>query len=248
MSSSKLAMGIKKAVANDLAEEVKLMANKSHNSFVDSKMFQDKLREIFKDTDLDGNGTVSHDEIYTMVLLLYLFVAQYTTINSKTIPSRARVEDLYNVMDADGNGTLDFEEFRAMAIFLVEDMAARIGVQMFVKSILGPILGYIIVELVHTYLMFMGVDTHKKMGLYLPSWLYNETMAIAVATALATMFLLPYVVSLIDRVMNIRAANHSSLKQLKDRARKKAKQETEKSEQEAMNRKLRALSKISKFD
>ena len=77
MASSKLTIGIKKAVANDLAEEVKAMANKSHNSFVDSKMFQDKLRDIFKDTDLDGNGTVSHDEIYTMVLLLYLFGEGY---------------------------------------------------------------------------------------------------------------------------------------------------------------------------
>ena len=248
MASAKLAMGVKKAVAADLASEVKKLANSKHNSFVDSKMFQDKLKEIFKETDYDGNGTVSHDEIYTMVLLLYLFVAQYTTINAKTLPTRARVEELYHIMDADGNGTLDFEEFRAMAIFLVEDMAARIGVQMVTKSILGPLLGYVIVELVNTYLIFMGVDSHKKMALYLPKWIYNETMAITVATALSTMFLLPYVVSLIDRFMNIRAANYHSVKALKERARVKIKEEKEKNEKEIMTRKFRAISKLSKYD
>lgn len=238
-------VGLKKVVASDLASEIIHMADSKHNSFIESKMFQDKLKEIFKETDYDGNGTVSHEEIYTMVLLLYLYVAQSTTINAKTIPSRARVEEIYDIMDVDDSGSLDFHEFRAMAIFLVEDMAARVMTQIVVKSVLGPILGFVLVEVVNTYLVFMGIDTHKKMAAYLPKWLYNEAMAVTVATALATMFLLPYVVSLIDRVMQIRS-NKKSRNILKEKAKLKFIEESKKSENEARAERMRAYSHIQK--
>ena len=235
-------VGVKKAVAGEIATEmIKMADEKHHNSFINSKMFQKKLVEIFVETDYDRNGTVSHEEIYTMVLLLYLYVAQYTTINAKTIPSRTRVEDIYQIMDVDNSGSLDFEEFRAMAIFLVEDMAARVGTQMVVKSVLGPILGFILVEILHTYLTFMGIDTHKKISAYLPNWMCNEAMVWTLSTAVATMFLLPYLVSLIDRFMNIRG-NKNALKVLKEKAKLKYMEEAQKSESAMRLDKFRALS------
>ena len=123
---SKTTLGVKKAKTNDLAAQLKDMAAHRKNAFLKSKMFRDRLREVFADADNDNDGWVSHDEVYTMVLSLYLFIAQYTTINKLLVPTRGRVEELYDIMDADGNGVLDFEEFQAMAILLVEDMAARV--------------------------------------------------------------------------------------------------------------------------
>jgi hypothetical protein len=232
----KLAVGLKKELVTELADEVKALANKKKNGFVDSKVFQDKLREIFETTDYDNNGVVSHDEIYTMVLLLYLYVAQYTTINAKTIPSRTRVEELYMIMDANGDGTLDFEEFRSMAILLVEDMAARVGMQVVIKSVAGPVFGYMLVEIVRTYLAYMGITMHNEIGANLPDWLYNEAMAITVATAMTTMFLLPYVINLVDRIMNVKAASNNSLKILKDKARKAMKEGMERPRLQTMKK------------
>ena len=108
-------------------------------------------------------------------------------------------------MDADENGVLDFDEFQAMAIILVEDMAARVGTQMVIKSLLGPVSGWVLVEVIHTFLVFAGVDIHYKLANILPDWLFSEAVAITVCTALSSTFLLPYLINLIDRVMYVQA-------------------------------------------
>jgi len=198
-------LGAKKALANDLAKQIKAMAKQRTNAFLASKVFKDRLREVFADADSDNDGWVSHEEVYTMVLQLYLFIAQYTTINKLLVPSRARVEQLYDIMDADGNGVLDFGEFQAMAILLVEDMAARVGTQVIIKSVLGPLSGWVLVEIIHTLLIFAGIDIHYKLASILPEWVFNEAIAVTACTTISTMFFLPYMINLIDRVMHVQA-------------------------------------------
>ncbi len=202
---SKTTLGVKKVKTNDLAAKLKEMAAHRKNAFLTSKMFRDRLREVFADADNDNDGWVSHDEVYTMVLSLYLFIAQYTTINKLLVPTRGRVEELYDIMDADGNGILDYEEFQAMAILLVEDMAARVGTQMVIKSLLGPLSGWVLVEVINTCLIFAGVDIHYKLASVFPEWIFSEAVAVTICTTLSSMFLLPYLINLIDRVMHVQA-------------------------------------------
>ena len=202
---SRVKIDKKKPAGNDLAAQLKDFAAHRKNAFLTSNVFKDRLREVFADADNDNDGWVSHDEVFTMVLQLYLFIAQFTTINKLLVPTRARVEELYDVMDADGNGVLDFDEFKAMAIVLVEDMAARVGTQMVIKGILGPISGWVLVEVIHTFLIFAGIDVHYRLATILPDWIFSEAVALTVCTAISSTCLLPYLVNLIDRVMYVQA-------------------------------------------
>ena len=57
------------------------------------------MQEIYKDADTGGDGLVDKAELYTMVLRMYLFVAQYTIVAIQTVPSRKDVDSLYDIMD-----------------------------------------------------------------------------------------------------------------------------------------------------
>ena len=81
-------LGMKKTAGKDLAAQLKEFASHRKNAFMSSKIFKDRLREVFADADNDDDGWVSHDEVYTMVLQLYLFIAQYTPINKLLVPTK----------------------------------------------------------------------------------------------------------------------------------------------------------------
>ena len=51
-------------------------------------------------------------------MALHVYVAQYTIIAAKTVPSRAEVQHLFCMMDEDNSGSLDFEEFRQVSVYI----------------------------------------------------------------------------------------------------------------------------------
>ena len=51
-------------------------------------------------------------------MALHVYVAQYTIIAAKTVPSRAEVQHLFCMMDEDNSGSLDFEEFRQLSVYI----------------------------------------------------------------------------------------------------------------------------------
>ena len=53
---------------------------------------------------------------------------------------------------------------------------------------------------------------------------------------MTTMFLLPYVINLLDRIMNIKAASNNSLKILKDKARQAMKEGMERPRLQTMKK------------
>ena len=44
------------------------------------ELFQSKMKQVFSEADAGGDGRVDKAELYTMVLRMYLFVAQYTIV------------------------------------------------------------------------------------------------------------------------------------------------------------------------
>ncbi|EER04253.1 calmodulin, putative, partial [Perkinsus marinus ATCC 50983] len=69
-----------------------------------SEMFRDKMREIFGRFDIDGNGTISRDELRTIL-------AYSPSTNDDDLD--AEVAELLTKFDTDGNGVIDYEEFLA---------------------------------------------------------------------------------------------------------------------------------------
>ena len=98
-------------------------------------MVSKKLKHIFKTVDIDNSGSIDKKEAYSMVLLLYLYVAQYTTIYGKTVPSVEEIMKLYDKIDVNGDGKLNFEEFESMAIVLFEEVSTRVSTQIFLNYV-----------------------------------------------------------------------------------------------------------------
>ncbi|KAF4668975.1 Mitotic spindle-associated MMXD complex subunit MIP18 [Perkinsus chesapeaki] len=67
-----------------------------------SEMFRDKMREIFGRFDIDGNGTISEDE-------LKMILSHSPSTNNDDLD--AEVAELLAKFDKDGNGVIDYEEF-----------------------------------------------------------------------------------------------------------------------------------------
>ncbi|KAF4727669.1 hypothetical protein FOZ63_018848, partial [Perkinsus olseni] len=68
-----------------------------------SEMFRDRMREIFGRFDIDGNGTISEDELKTIL--------SHSPSTGDDLD--AEVADLLAKFDKDGNGVIDYEEFLA---------------------------------------------------------------------------------------------------------------------------------------
>jgi len=130
--------------------KIKHWANNRINSFTNSEKFKTFCCEAFNEVDLDGNGTVNVDEIYLMVLKLYLKLAAFTSIASGTVPTKEQVQKLFEECDQDKNGKLDRTEFLAIAVVLCEGMALRISVQIIVKNLLCPLLAISLVRNLRT--------------------------------------------------------------------------------------------------
>ena len=73
-------------------------------------------------------------------------------------------------------------------------------------------------EVIHTCLIFAGVDIHYKLASVFPEWMFSEAVAVTICTTLSSMFLLPYLINLIDRVMHVQAKTGVQ-RELRKRAR-----------------------------
>ena len=163
------------------------------NSFTGSPRFKAKLKKIFNTVDMDNSGGVDKKEAYSMVLLLYLYVAQYTRISFKTVPTVDEVMKLYDKIDTDSNGSLTFEEFESMAIILLEEVSTRVSTQMFCQLLIAPFVGYLTCICLRD-IVFVG-STRVFFVTLLPSWtidyIFTETICTTVMAALVNMTLLP---------------------------------------------------------
>jgi len=180
----------------------KKLAKKKLTEFTENPRFKAKCREIFDSVDVDKSGTVDVKEVYSMVLLIYLYVAQYTTINKRTIPTVAQVEELYKKVDVDNSGTLDYEEFEAMAILEVQAVSARISTQLVCQLALAPLVASGVVKILSEYIFVGVVYDVIKSTVHNIFWEYvlTRTIAVTMFTVLVNMTVTPFVLHVIDLI------------------------------------------------
>ena len=104
------------------------------------------VTETFNEFDVDGDGKLSKEEVYPMVLSLYLKMACYTKIANDTVPTRAHVEEVFALTDADQSGSLEMEEFEQFAIVLCHGLVMRITVQLAMQVLLCPLLAVFLTD------------------------------------------------------------------------------------------------------
>jgi hypothetical protein len=180
----------------------KKLAKKKLTEFTQNPRFKAKCREIFNSVDVDKSGTVDVKEVYSMVLMIYLYVAQYTTINKRTIPTVAQVEELYKKVDVDNSGTLDYDEFEAMAILEVQAVSARISTQLVCQLALAPLVASAIVKTLSDFIFVGIVYDVIKSTVHNIFWEYvfTRTIAVTLFTVLVNMSVTPFVLHVIDLI------------------------------------------------
>ena len=99
--------------------------------------FEKKVFDAFDATDGDGDGAVSPEEVYPVVLQLYILANRQAPVNP---PSRAKIAQLFAAADADGSGTLSRSEFYDFVLALLGRTASRIAVFNVVRFAVAPVL------------------------------------------------------------------------------------------------------------
>ncbi|KAK3602386.1 hypothetical protein CHS0354_026273 [Potamilus streckersoni] len=82
-------------------------------SITASSNVEKRLRWAFKMYDVDGSGTISRQEMCSIVQAVYTMTA---ISQQNTIPPQKLADDLFSKLDTDNNGEITWEEFRDGAL------------------------------------------------------------------------------------------------------------------------------------
>lgn len=154
--------------------------------FLSSKQF----KQIFDEADVHGKGSLGNEEVYNFVIRFYLFVAQYTFVIARHIPTREDVADIVSRHDANHDGAVDFEEFKLLFLLLCEGVATQLVAQLLFTLLLAPLLSLcLLFFLKHLFVFFPSLLAQFW---FIPSFLCNEKIGLLCCVPLCNMLVLPY--------------------------------------------------------
>ena len=129
-----------------------------------------KFREMFDEFDAKGNGVLEPDEVYTLVLRFYLFVAQYTQVVVRHVPTRQDVESVILRCDTNGDGVIGFSEFRKMILLLCEGVTTQLSAQLFFTAVISPQLAVVL-------MWVLGKVATMFPSVWDQLWFYSSTIS-----------------------------------------------------------------------
>ena len=107
-----------------LAEYVFNVFDENKNGYIDFKEFicalsvtgrgrlDEKLRWAFKLYDINDDGTITYNEMLTIVRAIYKMTGQMVKLPEDEDTPEQRVNKIFALMDLDKNAELSFEEFK----------------------------------------------------------------------------------------------------------------------------------------
>lgn len=168
---------------------------------VDSPQF----KQIFDEADVHDNGALGKEEVYTLVLRFYLFVAQYTFVVARHIPTREDVNNIISHGDINKDGVLGFDEFKTVILLLCEGVATQLAAQLVFTVLLSPLLALcLIFVLKHLFIFFPVL---LKQFWFIPSFLCNDKVGLLVFVPTLNALVLPYYLEYVFYIQTLRNPN-----------------------------------------
>lgn len=99
--------------------------------------FSDHAAKLFKEADLNQDGTLSLTEVYELVLKFYIVVNRKAPIPP---PTRQRVLTLLRKADKDNSGNLDQKEFERLLSTLYARASSRVLTHKLMSNVCAPFL------------------------------------------------------------------------------------------------------------
>ena len=101
------------------------------------------IERIFENADSNHDGSISAEEVYDLVLRLYIYVNRQAPIDP---PSRAAVHQLFQISDKNRNHRISRDEFTLLARLLGNRAFARIVTCKLITLLVAPFLATFLVQ------------------------------------------------------------------------------------------------------
>eukprot|EP00602_Paraphysomonas_sp_CaronLab_P010003 CAMPEP_0185038692 /NCGR_PEP_ID=MMETSP1103-20130426/34666_1 /TAXON_ID=36769 /ORGANISM="Paraphysomonas bandaiensis, Strain Caron Lab Isolate" /LENGTH=215 /DNA_ID=CAMNT_0027577239 /DNA_START=24 /DNA_END=668 /DNA_ORIENTATION=+ len=175
-------------------------------NFFEGEIFQKKLQRIFYEADIDHNGLLDKHETYTLVLHLYLLIAQKTMVVARHIPSKEDVVELIKLADIKNSGTINYKEFKKLCLYLCEGVAVQLITQLVFTILVTPFLA---IWLLHAAKWLLNaIPTLQLLLLAVPGFLLSDKIGVMMLAPMLNFLLFPYILEYVFLVLAQINPNH----------------------------------------
>ena len=124
----------------------KLLRNLNAMSMIHSMNFfsiDNYIDGVFDKADINRDGSISIDEVYELVLLIYIKLNRQAPISP---PSRAKIIELFTKFDTKKDGRLNSDEFKQFALIGVSRASAKVLSHKLLTFMVAPMLAWKLVK------------------------------------------------------------------------------------------------------
>lgn len=165
---------------------------------VDMLLSSSQFKAIFDEGDVNSSGSLSPEEVYILVLRLYILVAQYSLVVARQVPTKDDVKRYIK-----GKDGVSFEEFKSGFLLLSENIVFQLCAQLIFTLFLSPLLAMgIIFALKQLFFLF---PYFLAQFWFIPSMFCNEQIGLLCFAATLNMLLVPYYLDYVFYIQKLRS-------------------------------------------
>lgn len=156
------------------------------------------------EADVKGHGKLGPEEVYTLVLRFYIFVAQYTLVVARQVPTREDVQNIlsHGNINTDKDGVVGFDEFKTVILLLFKGVAIQLCAQLLFTMLLSPLLALGLMFLLkHLFAFFPFLLAQFW---FIPSFLRNEKVGLLCFVPAINTLVVPYYLEYVFYIQSLR--------------------------------------------
>ena len=166
-------------------------------SVLNQSRFDRFLTKLYDGADVDHNGSISGDELYLLVLKLYIHLNRQAPIPP---PSREQINRLYRRADTNHNNKITRDEFNMLAKMIGRRASLRLIAHKCITLFCAPLLAEYVVRELSKHKEYL----HSLAETIVPNPLHNKVLPIVTSRSFCrTIVLIAFIVSLGNLVLNI---------------------------------------------